>query len=89
MRAGVLQSLVVFLVLIVCATAATAEDQIVHDAEYYVLEAQNGQRWSAEDGKLDERLAALREKYGRPPNIVHVMCCLLYTSDAADDSALV
>ena len=73
MRAGMLRSLVVFLVLVVCATAATAEDQIVHDAEYYVLEAQNGQRWSAEDGKLDERLAALREKYGRPPNIVHVM----------------
>ena len=59
--------------LIVCAGVATAQDKIVHDAEYYILEAQNGQRWSAEDGKLDERLAALRKKYGRPPNIVHIM----------------
>ena len=59
--------------LIVCASVATAQDKIVHDAEYYILEAQNGQRWAAEDGKLNERLAALRKKYGRPPNIVHIM----------------
>ncbi len=59
--------------LIVCAGVATAQDKIVHDAEFYVLEAQNGQRWAAEDGKLNERLAALKKKFGRPPNIVHIM----------------
>ncbi|MHC5112638.1 MAG: sulfatase-like hydrolase/transferase, partial [Planctomycetota bacterium] len=46
---------------------------IVHDAEYYILEAQNGESWRAEDEKLDARLAELREKFGRPPNIVHIM----------------
>ena len=47
--------------------------QIVHDAEYYILEAQNGERWAAEDKALDEKLAELREKHGTPPNIIHVM----------------
>ena len=46
---------------------------IVHDAEYYILEAQNGERWAVEDGELDARLAELRQKHGAPPNIVHIM----------------
>ena len=48
-------------------------EQIVHDAEYYVLEAQNGDRWNAEDEGLQQRLAELRQKYKTPPNIVHIM----------------
>jgi arylsulfatase len=46
---------------------------VVHDAEYYILEAQNGDRWRAEDRALDARLAELRRKHGRPPNIIHIM----------------
>ena len=53
-------------------TASTAQ-QIVHDAEYYIIEAQNGERWAAEDAQLDTRLAELRARYGAPPNIIHVM----------------
>ena len=49
------------------------KQDIVHDAEYYILEAQNGERWKAEDEQLQKRLAELREKYGTPPNIVHIM----------------
>jgi arylsulfatase len=45
----------------------------VHDAEYYILEAQNGKVWAVEDGKLDKKLAELRKKYGTPPNIIHYM----------------
>jgi len=48
-------------------------EAIVHDAEYYILEAQNGEAWAVEDGKLGEKLAELRQKFGRPPNIVHYM----------------
>ncbi|MGB3564822.1 MAG: sulfatase-like hydrolase/transferase [Thermoanaerobaculia bacterium] len=47
--------------------------KIVHDAEYYILEAQNGKRWTLEDEMLDAKLAELRAKYGTPPNIIHVM----------------
>jgi len=47
--------------------------EIIHDAEYYVLEAQHGEAWAAEDAEIDAKLAALREKNGTPPNIIHVM----------------
>ena len=33
-------------------------EKIVHDAEYYILEVQNREKWSAEDQDLDARLAA-------------------------------
>ncbi|BBM03364.1 sulfatase-like hydrolase/transferase [Microbulbifer sp. GL-2] len=47
--------------------------QIVHDAEYYVLKMQNGDRWEKEDSEIANRLKALREKYGRSPNIVFLL----------------
>ena len=51
---------------------AFAKD-IVHDAEYYILEAQNGKQWAAEDKEIDKKLAALRKKFGKHPNIIHIM----------------
>ena len=50
-----------------------AKDPIIHDAEHYILEAQHGEKWSTEDGALDERLAELKKKFGTPPNIIHIM----------------
>lgn len=47
--------------------------QIIHDAEYYVLEALHGEKWMTEDKEIDAKLAELREKFGKPPNIIHVM----------------
>jgi arylsulfatase A-like enzyme len=55
------------------ASAQVPSGEIVHDAEYYILEAQNGEKWSGEDQALDARLAELRAKHGRPPNIIHIM----------------
>ena len=46
---------------------------IVHDAEYYILEVQNGEVWAIEDGEIDKKLAELQKKYKTPPNIVHYM----------------
>ncbi len=57
----------------IASAAAAQEDPIIHDAEFYVLKAQNGERWASEDGALDTRLAELREKHGRPPNIVYIL----------------
>jgi arylsulfatase len=45
---------------------------MIHDSEYYILEAQHGARWAAEDKDLDQKLADLRHKYGAPPNIIHI-----------------
>ncbi len=53
--------------------AAYAAD-IVHDAEYYILEAQNGEKWAAEDKLVDQELAALRNQNGgKPPNIFYIL----------------
>jgi arylsulfatase len=51
----------------------TAPDSIVHDAEYYVLWDQHGEKWTAEDGELDAKLAELEARSGSKPNIVHIM----------------
>ena len=49
-------------------------ERIVHDAEYYVLYDQHGEKWDLEDQELDVKLEELRQKNGgRPPNIVHIM----------------
>jgi arylsulfatase A-like enzyme len=61
------------LVLFVFSASVAQSAGIVHDAEYYILEAQNGERWKAEDGELDKKLANLRKKHGQPPNIIHIM----------------
>ena len=62
---------VIFLAAATALPAAAGE--IIQDAEYYVLEAQNGDEWAAEDNELDQKLADLREKHGQPPNIIHIM----------------
>ncbi len=49
------------------------ENKVVHDAEYYILYEQHGERWEMEDKDLDAKLAELQQKYGMPPNIVHIM----------------
>ena len=43
--------------------ALSQQDRIIHDAEYYVLEAQNGDKWAKEDIGLDKKLAELRKKH--------------------------
>ncbi len=55
---------IVTLCLLLGASNAWAQpsNQIVHDAEYYILEAQNGERWAAEDRELDAKLAAMQEE---------------------------
>jgi arylsulfatase A-like enzyme len=54
--------------------AGAATDKIIHDTEYYILEAQNGEKWAADDKIVDEKLAAFREKNGgKPPNILYIL----------------
>jgi len=76
-----------FLFLLIFIAAATAlmagtggvlaqqrpPGRIVHDAEYYIIEAQNGQKWAAEDKEIDKKLAELKKKHGQPPNIVYIL----------------
>lgn len=60
--------------LIAAGSACAQESPVVHDAEFNVLEAQNGERWRAEDEAIDARLAEIREKNGgKPPNIIYIL----------------
>ena len=67
-----LARLVAFL-LITSPVAGHARD-IVRDAEYKLLEAQNGERWARDDKAIDAKLADLREKNGgKSPNIIYIL----------------
>lgn len=62
------------LMLLVSVTLTNLNAQeIIHDAEHYLLEAQHGERWAKEDAKIDKKLKALEKKYGTKPNIIHIM----------------
>ncbi len=52
------------------ATSASAQQ---FDTPYVVAMERNAEAWSAEDTAVDEKLAALREKYNKPPNIIYVL----------------
>ena len=60
--------------LLLITGAANAKDAIIHDAEYAIIEAQNGEVWTADDKTVDEKLAEIRKKNGdKPPNIVYIL----------------
>jgi arylsulfatase A-like enzyme len=55
------------------AHSAVAQN-IIHDAEHYVLEAQNGEQWAIDDAAIESKLADLRSKSGgKPPNILYIL----------------
>jgi len=66
-------STMLFYATVSASGTAVASNKIVHDAEYYVLEAQNGDKWAVEDKSLQQKLAELKKKHGTPPNIIHIM----------------
>ena len=48
--------------------------EIIHDAEYAIIEAQNGKAWATDDKTIDEKLAEIRKKNGgKAPNIVYIL----------------
>ena len=53
--------------------AQKGKSKIIHDAEYYILDAQHEDKWATEDQDIDKKIAALKKKYGRSPNIIHIM----------------
>ncbi len=53
--------------------SVTTAAEIQHDAEHYVLVKQHGEKWAAEDNVIKEKLAEMKKKYGKSPNIIHIM----------------
>ena len=51
-----------------------AAKPLIHDAEFYVSQKQNGEKWAAEDKALDAKLAEFKKSNGgKPPNIVYIL----------------
>ena len=54
--------------------AKTNVNKIIHDAEYYILEAQNGKKWAKDNKAVDKKLAEFRKKNGgKPPNVLYIL----------------
>jgi hypothetical protein len=65
---------IVPLIGLLLLTPFASAGEIIHDAEYAIIEAQNGEAWAADDKALDEKLADIRKKNGgKPPNIVYIL----------------
>ena len=47
--------------------------EIIHDAEQQILQEQFGEQWAAQDVEIQKKLDELYAKYGKRPNIVHIM----------------
>jgi arylsulfatase len=71
MHAFLRKSSLLLTFLLVTQTAVA--DDIIHDAEHYVLLAQHRDAWAEQDKVIEKKLQALRDKYGTPPNIIHIM----------------
>ncbi|MEM1429123.1 MAG: sulfatase-like hydrolase/transferase [Pseudomonadota bacterium] len=70
-----MRRITVFLGALAAATAVQAQNgPIIHDAEYYILEAQRAEQWAEDNAAVDATLAAFREgNGGEPPNIVSIL----------------
>ena len=55
-------------------TSFASAKEIIHDADYYVLEAQHGKQWAQDDKTVDQKLADFRKTNGgKPPNILYIL----------------
>ena len=51
----------------------TQAAEIVFDAEFQKIHEQYADQWAQEDQALDAKLAALKAKHGKAPNIIYFM----------------
>jgi len=69
-----LKKLILFLFSVsLIVTTVNAQNKIIHDAEQDILQKQFGDQWAAQDVEIQKKLDALYEKYGKRPNIIHIM----------------
>ena len=67
-------TLLILLVLAISGLTLKAQSTLVQDTEYYILEAQNGEQWAADDKAVDAKLAEFRKKNnGKSPNFIYIL----------------
>jgi len=56
------------------SATAQGSSKLVHDADYYVLEAQHKDQWAQDDKTVDQKLAEFRKSNGgKSPNILYIL----------------
>ena len=56
------------------AVASSSSQAIIHDADYYVLEAQHKDQWAQDNKTVDQKLAEFRKSNGgKSPNILYIL----------------
>jgi len=55
------------------AIQAQKNSPIIHDAEQDILQEQYGEQWAEQDKDIQKVLDAMYKKYGKRPNIIHIM----------------
>lgn len=51
-----------------------ADQPVIHDGEYYFVEAQHKEAWTKEDGQVEAKLAEIRKNNGgKRPNILYIL----------------
>lgn len=54
--------------------AEAGPGKLAHDSEYYILEAQNKDKWMADDAQVDAKLARYQKMHGgKTPNILYIL----------------
>ncbi len=61
------------LLLVASAFISVNAQKIIHDAEQTILQEQYGEQWAKQDKEIDKKLKALEKKFGKKPNIIHIM----------------
>lgn len=66
-------SIRLIILAVLFGTATVHAQEIIHDAEQAILQKQFGEQWAEQDKGIDQKLAALEKKFGKKPNIIHIM----------------
>ena len=76
-RRGTFEVFCVFLVTAVSGITCTAELAQAKgpqfDAPFLDHQKKNAERWAVEDQQIDQKLAALRDRFGKRPNIIYIL----------------
>ncbi len=55
------------------AALPLASHAIQPDAPFMKSQKKNKQKWAAEDKQIDQKLAALRKKFGKRPHLIYIL----------------
>jgi len=58
---------------VICSMVPLGGMAAQFDAPYYALEKRHKELWTKQDQQVEEKLAALEEKYGKKPNIIYIL----------------